>query len=45
MMCHSQHATVLHFLGYVHEKPTFRHNGVDRRLTDVPVQIVREVLA
>jgi len=29
------HATVLHLLGLNHEKLTFRHNGANRRLTDV----------
>jgi len=29
------HATVLHLLGIDHTKLTFRHNGIDRRLTDV----------
>ena len=29
------HATVLHLLGIDHERLTFRHNGIDRRLTDV----------
>jgi hypothetical protein len=32
------HATILHLLGIDHEKLTFRHNGIDRRLTDVPVR-------
>lgn len=39
------HATLLHLLGYDHEKLTFRHNGADRRLTDVHGDVVREVLA
>ena len=38
------HATVLHLLGIDHEKLTFRHNGADRRLTDVHGEVVREVL-
>jgi len=29
------HATVLHLLGIDHERLVFRHNGADRRLTDV----------
>ena len=29
------HATILRLLGIDHEKLTFRHNGVNRRLTDV----------
>ena len=39
------HATILHLLGIDHEKLTFRHNGSDRRLTDVHGEVVREVLA
>ena len=33
--CYDVHATVLHLLGIDHERLTFRHNGIDRRLTDV----------
>ncbi|MBX7212214.1 MAG: DUF1501 domain-containing protein [Verrucomicrobiaceae bacterium] len=44
-MCYDQHATMLHLLGYNHEKLTFRHNGVDRRLTDVHGKVVHELLA
>ncbi len=39
------HATVLHLLGFDHEKLTFRHNGLDRRLTDVHGEVIRELLA
>jgi hypothetical protein len=39
------HATVLHLLGIDHEKLSVRHNGADRRLTDVHGHVVREVLA
>jgi hypothetical protein len=39
------HATVLYLLGIDHEKLTFRHNGADRRLTDVHGEVVQEVLA
>lgn len=39
------HATVLHLLGIDHERLTFRHNGANRRLTDVHGHVVREVLA
>lgn len=38
------HATILHLLGIDHEKLTFRHNGSDRRLTDVHGHVVRDVL-
>jgi arylsulfatase A-like enzyme len=43
--CYDQHATVLHLLGIDHEKLTFRHNGIDRRLTDVHGHVIKEVLA
>ena len=39
------HATVLHLLGIDHEKLTVRHNGIDRRLTDVHGEVIRSLLA
>jgi hypothetical protein len=39
------HATVLHLLGIDHHKLTYRHNGADRRLTDVHGEAIAEVLA
>ena len=42
--CYDLHATILHLLGIDHERLTFRHNGIDRRLTDVHGQIIRDVL-
>jgi hypothetical protein len=39
------HATVLHLLGIDHERLTFYHNGIQRRLTNVHGEIVREILA
>ncbi|MEO8657184.1 MAG: DUF1501 domain-containing protein [Bryobacteraceae bacterium] len=39
------HATVLHLLGLDHEKLTFYHNGIRRRLTDVHGHVIRDVLA
>ena len=38
------HATVLHLLGIDHERLTVRHNGANRRLTDVHGHVVRAVL-
>ena len=38
------HATVLHLLGIDHEKLVFRHNGIDRRLTDVHGEVLREIV-
>jgi len=42
--CYDFHATILHLLGLDHEQLTFRHNGVDRRLTDVHGRIIKEIL-
>jgi hypothetical protein len=39
------HATILHLLGIDHQRLTFRHNGSDRRLTDVHGHVVQEILA
>jgi len=39
------HATVLHLLGLDHEKLTFRHNGANRRLTDVHGHVIKEIIA
>lgn len=43
--CYDLHATILHLLGIDHEKLTFRHSGIERRLTDVHGHVIREVLA
>jgi hypothetical protein len=43
--CYDVHATVLHLLGFDHTRLTFRHNGIDRRLTDVHGSVIREILA
>ena len=42
---HDFHATILHLLGFDHEKLTFRHAGRDFRLTDVSGNVVKAVLA
>ncbi len=39
------HATLLHLLGIDHERLTYYHNGVNRRLTDVHGQVIKEVLS
>ena len=39
------HATILHLLGLDHTKLTYRHNGIDRRLTDVHGEVIRGLLA
>lgn len=43
--CYDQHATILHLLGIDHRRLTFRHNGIDRRLTDVHGRVITELLA
>ena len=42
---HDLHATILHLLGFDHEKFTYRYAGRDFRLTDVHGRVVKEVLA
>lgn len=43
--CYDLHATILHLLGIDHEKLTVRHNGTDRRLTDVHGEVIQEILS
>ena len=43
--CYDLHATVLHLLGIDHEKLTYRHNGIERRLTDVHGHVIDDVIA
>ena len=42
---HDLHATMLHLLGFDHEKLTYRYAGRDFRLTDVHGRVVQELLA
>jgi hypothetical protein len=42
---HDLHATILHLLGFDHEKFTYRYAGRDFRLTDVHGKVVKELLA
>jgi hypothetical protein len=42
---HDLHATILHLLGFNHEKLTFRFQGRDYRLTDVHGELVEKILA
>lgn len=39
------HATILHLLGIDHERLTVRHDGIDRRLTDVHGHVINEIIA
>lgn len=42
---HDWHATILHLLGFDHEKLTFNYAGRDFRLTDVYGDVVKGILA
>jgi hypothetical protein len=39
------HATVLHLLGIDHERLTYYHNGIRRRLTNVAGHVIEDILA
>ena len=39
------HATILHLLGIDHRQLTVRHNGIDRRLTDVHGHVIDAIMA
>jgi uncharacterized protein (DUF1501 family) len=41
---HDLHATILHLLGFDHEKLTFRFQGRDFRLTDVHGEVVEKIV-
>jgi hypothetical protein len=41
---HDLHATILHLLGFDHERLTYRYAGRDFRLTDVHGHVVRDIL-
>lgn len=38
------HATILHQLGLDHTRLTYRHNGIDRRLTDVHGHVIKPLI-
>ncbi|GDY21331.1 hypothetical protein LBMAG56_26770 [Verrucomicrobiota bacterium] len=42
---HDVHATMLHLLGFDHERLTFRHSGRDERLTNVAGRVIQRALA
>jgi uncharacterized protein (DUF1501 family) len=42
---HDFHATILHLMGFDHERLTYRHSGRDYRLTDVAGKVVNGLLA
>ncbi len=39
------HAAILHLMGIDHRRLTFRHNGIDRRLTDVHGHLIDAMLS
>ena len=45
MSIHDLNATILHQLGFDHERLTARFQGRDFRLTDVHGRVVQEILA
>jgi hypothetical protein len=42
---HDFHATVLHLLGIDHQRLTYYHNGILRRLTNVHGELIKPILA
>lgn len=42
---HDLHATILHLMGYDHERMTYRYAGRDFRLTDVHGSVIHPILA
>jgi hypothetical protein len=42
---HDLQATILHLLGFDHERLTFEHQGRQFRLTDVHGKIIKPILA
>jgi hypothetical protein len=44
-LVHDVHATVLKLLGIDHTRLTWRHNGIDRRLTDVHGNAIEAILS
>ncbi|MCH2117159.1 MAG: DUF1501 domain-containing protein [Pirellulales bacterium] len=41
---HDFHATILHLLGLDHQRLSFYHNGIERRLTDVEGYVIEGIL-
>ncbi|HJZ56990.1 MAG TPA: DUF1501 domain-containing protein [Gemmataceae bacterium] len=42
--CYDLHATILHLMGIDHEKLSVRHDGTNRRLTDVHGHVIPKIL-
>ena len=45
MHVHDLHATIMHLMGFDHEKLTYRYAGRDFRLTDVHGEVVHDLIA
>lgn len=45
MHVHDLHATMLHMLGFDHERLTYRYSGRDFRLTDLHGRVVKDIIA
>lgn len=45
MHIHDWHATILHLLGFDHERLTFRYGGREMRLTEVAGSVAKDILA
>lgn len=43
--CYDLHATALQLLGIPHEKLSFYHNGISRRLTDVHGEVIHGIMS
>ena len=43
--CYDLHATALHLLGLDHEKLSYYHNGIQRRLTDVHGHVIEDIVS
>ena len=44
-MVYDFHATILHLLGLDHERLSFYHNGIERRLTDVHGRVIDDIVS
>ena len=42
--CYDLHATILHLMGIDHTRLSVRHDGTDRRLTDVHGEVIEDIL-
>ena len=41
---HDLHATILHLMGYDHQRMTYRYAGRDFRLTDIHGEVIRPII-